>query len=165
MYYNFRFRLLRNKIAHGLFHGDEITELSSLILLDLHDAVRLANTMEIKINFRRFLLHQTLEDKTEARFRYLTGYFFMESTEIPAFYGTKKDHQKAKSLFRTKAFWQFINYQISRGGEAKNLACTILKLIMSFNLKSIKKKCIPIFATIHGTTAIDKEAFLKNLKR
>ena len=163
-YYKFRFRLLRNKIAHGLFHGEEITELSSLILLDLSDAAEFTHTMSLDINFRRFLLHETLTNTTNERFLYLAGYFFMESTEIPGFYKLQKDHQKAKRMFRTNAFWNFIDNKISKGGETKNLACAILKSVMELNLPSLKPKCIKIFKTIHGTSKINKEEFLNSLK-
>lgn len=68
-YYAFRFRLLRNKIAHGELNSDIVDEVSDLFLLDLFHICRIVFNIKLKLNQKRYAIERIINNLLEPDYR------------------------------------------------------------------------------------------------
>jgi hypothetical protein len=162
-YYSFQFRLLRNKIAHGLMNGSESEEVADLLLLDLEDIIQITNSEKIPLMQKRFFYHQALKDKYPDCMKYIAGYFLLSETVIPKFYNIKENLLIDK--IKVEDFWINIEGMIKNDGESRALAHSLLKEIKKLNINELNSKCIKNLKTIPSSTLvkIDKQKILDSI--
>ncbi len=150
-YYSFKFRLLRNKVAHGLMDAAEATEITDLILLDVRDAAKLSRSMQIPLNQKKFFLHQALKEGKKGDFRYLIAFVLMKKTAVPEFYGLVDDEQKTPELVGSPEFWDIIDVFKNGVAMEKAMVYSLLKILKDhplFDTTDIKEKRV---SGLHGS--------------
>lgn len=165
-YYSFKFRLLRNKMAHGLIDGRESKEIADLLLLDLFDAIEISKSNMIPLNQKLFFVYQTLKDRPPENYNYLAGYCFLKHIEIPDFYNTASDENKINEIANSEELWIFIdNCLCSNDIYKKSFAQCLVKTLKDLKLDNINEKCVLRLQTMvtTGVPKFNKEKFILKL--
>lgn len=130
-YYAFRFRVVRNTVAHGHAFDSSVSKQARLLLLDLEDVCNLLNNMKFPINKKLYAIHRLITDKDNSNPNDLIQYLFLDKIVIPAFYDLESQMQQIDDMLNGKLFWDFLNKEAESGVEpirhAIGKAMTILR--------------------------------------
>jgi len=118
-YYSFRFRIIRNKIAHGRLTKSDVDELADLMLLDLHQICKLTLSSKLQLNQKRFVIDELSKTMESPDYKYLVQYLHLVKVEVPEFYGLADKIDEIEKLPGTPGFWKFINEELDNGGETE----------------------------------------------
>ncbi|WP_286732664.1 MULTISPECIES: hypothetical protein [Sphingobacterium] len=144
-YYAFKFRLLRNKVAHGLMNSTEASEISGLALLDIWDAAKISRSMEIPTNQKLFFMHQVAKEGTNGDFKYLAALVFCQKISVPADSYSDSDIKNIHKLLLSNEYWAYIDLKIGETPESKSYANALLKAMYANNNEysclDLKNKC------------------------
>jgi hypothetical protein len=132
-YYSFRFRIIRNKIAHGRLTKSDVDELADLMLLDLHQICKLTLSTKLQLNQKRFVIDELSKTMESPDYKYLVQYLHLAKVEVPEFYGLADKIEEVEKLPGTAGFWEFINKELDNGGETERHGVV-------FTLQAIKKR-------------------------
>lgn len=155
-YYAFRFRLFRNKVAHGRLTKIDVDELADLLLLDLYQICKLVLSSKLKINQKRFIIDELSKNSLTPDYKYVFQYLLLDKIEISIFYNLTKDIDEIEKIINSDKFWEFLEREIEKGGESvKHGIIKIVKLISNRKQKEFDKRCTKIF----------KKAAIKNLDK
>ncbi len=163
-YYAFTFRLLRNRIAHGLIDSAKIKEASDLILLDLYDSVQMLDSLTIPLNQKLFFLSESIKGSISESFEYLCAYLFCEDIAVPTFYKIEEKQKIVINIIESDIFWDYVDCLWNSDDLTKqSLVYALLKHIKSFKIKTIDEKCVERFQkiSIKNVSKLDKVEFLK----
>lgn len=163
-YYAFTFRLLRNRIAHGLIDSAKIKEASDLILLDLYDSVQMLDSLTIPLNQKLFFLSESVKGSISESFEYLCAYLFCEDIAVPAFYKIEDKQKIVISIIESDIFWDYVDCLWNSNDLTKqSLVYALLKHIKNFKITTIDEKCVERFQriSIKNVLKLDKVEFLK----
>ena len=139
-YYSFRFRIFRNKVAHGRLTKDDVNELADLLLLDLYDVCKLVRSDKLKLNHKLFVIDELSKNISKPDFKFLMEYLLLNKIEVPIFYKLDKQIEKIEKLISNDDFWEFLEKEIDEGGEpVKHGIYIVLKVISS--RKPFDKRC------------------------
>jgi hypothetical protein len=154
-YYSFRFRLFRNKVAHGRLTKQDVNELADLLLLDLYDICKLVFSMKLKLNQKRFVIDELNKDISKPEYKYVIEYILLEKTEVPLFYGLGNKIAEVEKLIVSSEFWNFMEKELNSGGEpVLHGIVSILKILR--NRKPFDKRVTKLFKKA-GVKDVDKE--------
>lgn len=154
-YYSFRFRLFRNKVAHGRLTQADVDELADLLLLDLYHICKLVSSDKLKLNTKRFVIDELNNNIIKPDFKYLIQYLLLDKIEIPPFYKLEKKIDEVEKLIVGSEFWGFLEKELETGGEpVKHAIHLILKILSS--RKPFDKRCTKLFKKL-GIKEADKE--------
>lgn len=163
-YYSFRFRIFRNKVAHGRLTTKDVDELSDLLLLDLHHICNLLNNKELKLIQRIKTINMFNDNNSTPNYHYILQYLLLNDVDIPDFYNLNTQIIKLENCISSEKFWEFLENEIDTNGESgKHGIFTILKQIK--RRKQLESKCKKLLKKI----AIKKvnndlaNSYLKNL--
>jgi hypothetical protein len=143
-YYAFKFRLLRNKVAHGLMDSVEASEISGLTLLDIWDAAKISRSMEIPINQKLFFIHQSIEEGTKGDFKYLAALVFSKDISLPIDSYSQADINHILGLLLSDHYWAYLDLKLSESPESKSYANALLKAMVDhkeYGSAELKRKC------------------------
>lgn len=152
-YYSFRFRLFRNKVAHGRLTKLDVDELADLLLLDLHHMCRLVNSNSFKLNRKRFVIAELSNNIASPDYKYLMEYLLLDQIQVPIFYELSAKITEIDKIISSSEFWLFLESEIDQGGESvKHALYLILKTISK--RKPFDKRCTKLFKKI-GIRKVD----------
>jgi hypothetical protein len=141
-YYVFKFRLIRNKVAHGTAEAEELQDIAGLLLLDLLNVINISTSPRLPSNAKRFFLHQSLEDKSPTNYGYAAGYIILNKYEIPGFYdNVAVDHPKLLLILQEAGFWSYVDSLVDGEDDKKAIAFELLKRLKLLDVPSIKNEC------------------------
>lgn len=109
-YFKFKFPVFRNKVAHGkLFSSEESSNLSSLILLDLHYVCEYITTADTPINILVKILKEidTSNQKKMSNF-VKAAYVISEKIEVPDFYNLQNSLNIVKNTCQQQEFFDYL---------------------------------------------------------
>jgi len=142
-YYSFAFRILRNKMAHGIAKSNELEEMADLLLLDIKDSIGIATSMRIPMNQKRFFIHQALIETTNNKYNYVYGYLNSYKIAVDPFYKLKDDILKIHSLVQENSFWNYIDNLVNHGNlYGKSFAESFIKSLLTCKIEHTKDKCV-----------------------
>lgn len=154
-YFSFRFRLFRNKVAHGQLTKDDVDELGDLLLLDLYEIFKLVLSLKLKFNQKRFVIDILNKTLFEPDYKYVLEYLLLDQIDIPSFYKLDKHIAEVEKIILSNEFWEFLEREVDLGGEAgKHGVYTILKKISNRNTN--EHRCKKIFKKI-GIKVVDNK--------
>lgn len=143
-YYAFRFRLFRNKVAHGRVTKEDVDEVADLLLLDLHQVCGLALSDKFDMNHKLFVIDELNKNRTKADYKYLLQYLLLHKTEIPAYYKLKIQIENVEKMPTSDSFWQFLESELDTGADTiKHGIFYILQLLSK--RKPVDKRCALLF--------------------
>lgn len=152
-YYSFRFRLFRNKVAHGRLTQSDVFELSDLLLLDLYDICKLVSSQKLKLNQKRFVIDEINKNVSTPDYKYVLEFLLLDKIEIPSFYNLDNQVSEVEKIIASSEFWEFIEKEMEGGDISKHGIYTILKIISS--RKPFDKRCTSLFKKA-GIKNVDK---------
>jgi predicted nucleic-acid-binding protein len=156
-YYAFRFRLFRNKAAHGLLTKSEVEELSDLLLLDLYHVCRLVNSLYIKTNQKRHIITGLSNNFSSPDYKLLLAYLFLKDVSIPDFYKLNNQIETIEKLFSSDGFWAFLENEIkSESEEASHGIYRILEILKK--RQPVDSRCKALFSKLGISKADDQLA-------
>lgn len=165
-YYAFRFRLFRNKVAHGRLTTKDVDELADLLLLDLYQVCDLVKSDKLNLNHKRFVIDELNKNISKPDFNFLMQYLLLSKIEIPPFYKLELQIAEIEKLIDGNEFWEFLETEMDKGGEpVKHGIYLVVKIISS--RKPFDKRCTKLFKK-SGIDKADKEvanSYLKYLTR
>jgi hypothetical protein len=165
-YYSFTFRLLRNKIAHGLIDGSEAKEVADLFLLDLADAVHLATSMAMPMRQKLFFIDRASDLHEPFRYDYLTGYLFLKEVEIDPFYTMAEKESLLTVELKSSGFWNYTKALLDHSEpERRSLGQALLTILKSLRDPDLDVKCIAELRVLvkTGVPKLDKAEYIKKL--
>lgn len=106
-YFRFRFRVLRNRVAHGRLTDTEIETMAGILLIDLYKVCECTLSLDVPMNRRINLAGIIIEEleKGEVDRSFIVQYFLLDHIPIPEFYGHDDLGDLLKPVF-TDAFWK-----------------------------------------------------------
>ncbi|RAV97608.1 hypothetical protein [Pseudochryseolinea flava] len=116
-YYSFRFRLFRNKVAHGRMNIADQSEISDMLLLDLYHASELCFSNDLKLNKKRFLIDQLNKGLSNPDYKYLIEYLLLGEEVIPAFYHLESQIIEVERLISSDGFWAFLENELDQNSD------------------------------------------------
>ena len=117
-YYAFKFRLFRNKVAHGRLTVDDVNELSDLLLLDLFQVCKLVSSTKLPLTQKRFLIDTiTSEEDKSANYEKVLEYLILDDIEIPDFYNLEAQILEVEDVIASDKFWEYLDAQITDTNE------------------------------------------------
>ncbi len=143
-YYSFRFRIFRNKVAHGRLTNRDVDELADLLLLDLYQMCKLVSSTKIKMNQKRFLIDELSKNLTNPDYKFLIEYIFLTKLEIPDFYKLNEKITEIEKIISSNQFWEFLHKQLMEGSEVQKHGIVALTKIISAR-KPFDKRCTSLF--------------------
>lgn len=164
-YYSFRFRLFRNKVAHGRLTPSDVYELSDLLLLDLCHICKLVSIPKLKLNQKRFVINEINKNISAPDYKYILEFLLLDKVEIPSFYNIDNQICEVEKIIVSTEFWEFIEKEMEGGDTSKHGIYTILKIISS--RKPFDKRCTSLFKKA-GIKNVDKslaDSYIKYLTR
>ena len=165
-YYSFRFRLFRNKVAHGRLTKADVDELSDLLLLDLYQICKLVFSDKLRLNYKRFVIDELHKNIFKPNFKYLMEYLLLDKTKILSFYNLEPQIKEIENLIAGKEFWVFLEKEVDKGlSPVEHGIYFILKIISK--RKPFDKRCTMLFKKL-GIEKGNKEIanhYLKYLTR
>jgi len=114
-YYSFRFRLIRNKVAHGRLTKIDVDELADLLLLDLHQICHLVQSDKLKLNHKRFVIDELNKNILCPNYKFLMEYILLEKEPVPSFYNLGVVVEKIEELILGDKFWEFLESELNNG--------------------------------------------------
>ncbi len=161
-YYSFRFRLIRNKVAHGRLTKADVDELADLLLLDLHQVCKLVQSDKIELNHKRFVIDELNKNIANPDFKYLMEYLLLDKINVPAFYKLEGQIAEVEKLIVGNEFWEFLEEEMDKSVEAvKHGIYMILKIISK--RKPFDSRCTKLLKQL-GITELDKDLAKEYLK-
>ncbi|MBN8586504.1 MAG: hypothetical protein J0M37_15550 [Ignavibacteria bacterium] len=165
-YYSFAFRILRNKMAHGIAESNELKEMADLLLLDIKDSIGIATSMRIPMNQKRFFIHQALIETSSNKYNYVFGYLNTYKIPIDPFYDIQNDILKVHSLVQENSFWNYIDNLVNHGNlYGKSFAESFIKSLLSCKIEHTKDKCVIRLKKLSNfqLEEFDKNRFINSL--
>lgn len=110
-YYNFRFRVLRNKIAHGKLDKIDEQLISAILLLDILDVCNLTHSLNILLN-RKVNTIKIIEDdlkKERVDYLFVLCYVLLCDIEVPLYYQLNRQISNVEALKERPAFWEYLS--------------------------------------------------------
>lgn len=150
-YYSFRFRLFRNKVAHGRLTKADSDELADLLLLDLFDACKIPRSMKLKVNQKRFVTEELNKEIAKPNWNDLIQYIFLENVAIPEFYHLDDKIARVEGLITEQLFWDYLEKLLADPDEETAHGLFKLQKILS-RRKPHDNRCIKI----KKLTGVDK---------
>jgi hypothetical protein len=151
-YYAFRFRVIRNTIAHGRALDSHVPKLARLLLLDLEDVCLLLNDMNFPVNKKLYAIHHLIQEKQSPNPNDLIQYLFLDKIVIPAFYDLDAQIAEVDKMLKEPFFWDFLDKQAQSGTEP-------IRHAIAKAMKILRKK--PTFAG--QSTAVLKKLHLDDV--
>lgn len=146
-YFSFKFRIIRNKVAHGRLTINEVNQLSDMLLLDLFQVTQLVSNTKLKLNKKRFVIEEFNKNLSEPNFKYIIEYILYEDVIIPTFYDLKPKIDIIESVISSQDFWDFINKEFDNGyGNDKHGIYYVVKKIVS--REPFDKRCTSFFKKV-----------------
>jgi hypothetical protein len=110
-YYNFRFRVLRNKVAHGQLDKIDEQLISAILLLDILDVCNLTHSLNILLNRKVNTIKIIENDLKKERVDYLfvLCYVLLCDIDVPAYYQLNKQVIDIEALKERPAFWEYLS--------------------------------------------------------
>jgi len=139
-YYSFRFRLFRNKVAHGRMNTADQSELSNMLLLDLYDVCKLCLSNNLKLNKKRFIIEGLNKTLTNPDYKYLIEYILLGTVSIPAFYQLEQQIAQVENLIISDGFWAFLEKELDSNSEPIRHGIHYVVTIIS-KKKPFDKRC------------------------
>lgn len=118
-YYSFKFRIIRNTVAHGRLAVEEINQLSDLLLLDLYQVSQLVSSNRIKLNKKINNIKQFSMKAKEVDFEKIIKYILLDEVEVPKFYKLNLSIKKIESVITSQEFWDYLNKEFENGYETE----------------------------------------------
>jgi hypothetical protein len=164
-YYSFRFRLFRNKVAHGRLTKNDVDELSDLLLLDLYQICRLVNSSKLQLNQKRFVINELNNSNPKIDYKQVLEYLLLDKIEIPEFYKLTNEINTVEKIISSNEFWDFLEKEMDVSGTNKHGIFTILKIIS--NRKPFDKRCTKLFkkAKIENVDKALADSYIKYLTK
>jgi hypothetical protein len=135
-YYAFRFRVVRNTVAHGHAFDSSVLKQARLLLLDLENVCNLLNNMKFPVNRKLFAIDSLIKGKENQNPNDLIQYIFLDETLIPPFYCLDREIAQIDDMLKGQLFWDFLDKQAESGVEpirhAIAKAMTILRKKTTF---------------------------------
>jgi len=129
-YYAFRFRLFRNKVAHGRIGNNDINEIPDLLLLDLNHICKLVQSNKLKLNKKRSVISKLNDNSSEIDYNLVITYLLLDEIDIPSFYELEEQISEVEKLISSEEFWNYLEKEIDSGGEnAKHGIYKVLKIV------------------------------------
>ncbi len=154
-YYAFNFRIIRNRVAHGLVLQAEVDELADLLLLDLYDICQLTVSPKILINQKISSITSINQNLKEPDFKEVIKYLSFDKIEIPVFYNLYQQIDEIEKLFSCGEFWNFLEKEIEISIEPnKNIYMRNI-LISLKTRRHLVSNCTRLLKLI-GSTKVDK---------
>lgn len=154
-YYAFRFRLFRNKVAHGRLTKADVDESADLLLLDLKQICQLVFSLKLKLNQKLFVIDELNKSISKPEYKYVLEYLLLDKIEIPMFYQLDKQINEVEKMINSTEFWEYLETEMDSGGDiVKHGICTILKKMRK--RRSIDTRCAKIFKKA-GIKDVNKE--------
>jgi hypothetical protein len=75
-YYSFRFRIFRNKVAHGRLTKEDAHQIADMLLLDLRHICELVFSMKLPVNQKRFVIDELYKNVQQPDYNKLIEYVF-----------------------------------------------------------------------------------------
>jgi len=116
-YYAFRFRIFRNKVAHGRLEKSDVDELADLLLLDLHHVIKMAFSKKLALNKKLSLIDKLSQSIESPDYKYLIKYILQSKYEVPDYYGLNDTINAIEALKHQEDFWTYLEKLIAEGGE------------------------------------------------
>lgn len=116
-YYSFKFRIIRNKVAHGRLTIIEINQLSDMLILDLYQVTQLVSSTKLKLNKKRFIISEFNKNKSEPNYKYILEYLLYDDILLPEFYNLNQEILKIESAIKSQEFWDYLENEFNNGYE------------------------------------------------
>ncbi len=132
VYYNFRFPIVRNRIAHGKLI-DNVEILAAYLVHDFYNMCRLMNGSSVPLNnvIRVIDLAQFKKDKIA-----LVRYALFLNFEIPIFYDRNNHKIELNAILNTKEFLDYLVLLINKENKYLNAGIwEITKILMKNNIQ------------------------------
>jgi len=165
-YYSFKFRLIRNKVAHGRLEPTEISRTADLLLLDLYHACKLVFHTKLKFNQKRFVIEEFNKDLSTPNYKYILEYLLNSDVEIPSFYGLQQQIQVMESTLSSDKFWEYLVDELDQKSEIKRQGINAIVKKIIYKIPK-EKRCKDLFKKI-GKIEIDHhltELYFKSLTK
>jgi hypothetical protein len=142
-YYSFRFRIFRNKVAHGRLTIEDAHEIADMLLLDLRHICELVFSMKLPVNQKRFVIEELFKNLQQPDYNKLIEYVFRYKEFIPEFYDLTQQQAAVDQLILSDGFWDFILEKIQSEGESWRHA--LVKMAGILNVIAPDKKWKQIY--------------------
>ncbi|WP_426492415.1 hypothetical protein [Hymenobacter sp. 102] len=164
-YYSFVFRILRNKVAHGVAEATELNEVADFLLLDLYDVIELSKSKRIPMNQKHYMLYSVLSTPKFKNYEYVVGAVILKDIEMPDFFDTSDADALIVSAIQEEEFWVYLDGLFtSRFDYDKGIAMEVLKRLKRFELPVVNEKCKEMFRNYHDVKIkFDKEQYIKGV--
>ncbi|MFY0481161.1 hypothetical protein ACI6PS_01035 [Flavobacterium sp. PLA-1-15] len=116
-YYSFKFRIIRNKVAHGRLTINEINQLSDMLILDLYQVAQLVSSTKLKLNKKRFIISEFNKSKSEPNYNYVVEYILYDDIVLPEFYNLNPEILIIESIIKSQEFWDYLENEFNNGYE------------------------------------------------
>jgi hypothetical protein len=162
-YYSFRFRLIRNKAAHGRLKMEDINEYANFMLLDLYDDTGMVNIdafdLNKKINLLRIIPQKNDVEKAPLVLKYL----LLNSIAVPEFYLLRENAILIGEYMRTPYFWNYLDAQLDKKGEAIDGILFIVQILKKIGIDDASCKRLYKKIGAHQINEQQKELYFKYL--
>ncbi|MBM7558198.1 hypothetical protein [Halanaerobacter jeridensis] len=136
-YFNFKFPIIRNKVAHGNLFKESNKKLSRFLLLDLFSACKLLATSDsLEINKAVSILQEYEKDCSFKNS--LKSIIFLQNITIPNFYDLDSIIDEIKSRFIKDDVWNYIEGIIEEDNNLLNRG--IRSIAIYLKEQGIKKR-------------------------
>lgn len=163
-YYSFKFRLLRNKVAHGIAEAEELREVAELLLLDLYDIVNVTKSNRILMNPKMYFLHSALQDLVN-KYEHVAGYIILSDTHFPELYDVAESNGKLLLMLEEDGFWDYLDGLFESDFDYdKAIAAHLLKKIKNLDIQVLNELCVPRFKKYHNIKLkFDLDVYLQGM--
>lgn len=162
-YFSFRFRLFRNKAAHGRLKMEDVNEYADFMLLDLYDVTGMvtidAFDLNKKINLLRTIPLKADVDKAPLVLKYL----LLNAVSVPEFYQLKANAVAISEYMITPGFWNYLDAQLDRKGEAIDGILYIVQILKKMGVDDASCKRLYTKIGKHKIDEQKKELYFKYL--
>ncbi|WP_017494732.1 hypothetical protein [Flavobacterium sp. WG21] len=118
-YYSFKFRIIRNTVAHGRLAINEINQLSDLLLLDLHQVSQLVSSNRVKLNKKILIVKEFTNGLKEFDYKKICKYILLEDIDIPLFYKLNSNIKRIERVIKSQEFWDYLNKEFENAYESE----------------------------------------------
>jgi hypothetical protein len=143
-YYAFRFRLFRNKVAHGRMTKTDVEKMSDLLLLDLYHICKLVFSSKIELNKKLSLIEKINNNSTSPEYNDILKYILLDKIKIPSFYNLTDKLSVIDNIINSDVFWNFINEEFKKEDEiTKHGIFSIVQILKK--QKNLNTQCTSFF--------------------
>lgn len=162
-YFNFKFPIIRNKVAHGNLFKEDDKKLSRFLLLDLYSACKLLATSDsLKINKTVNILKEYEEEKSFKNL--IKSIILIQDIYIPEYYNLEKTIEEVKNRFLNDDVWNYLHEIVNKKNEVLNRGIYSIGIYLKEEGIN-KEKCIDILRKTGETNNIifDLDLFIDEL--